>query len=124
VPGPYQAAYYASKAYIMSLSEAISAEARADGVRITAVAPGPVETKFHARMRAEGALYRTLLPSSSPESVARWAMLGYDLGFRVVIPGFFNLLGVVALRLLPHALLVPMMALLLNPRRSDEKGSR
>jgi short-subunit dehydrogenase len=122
-PGPYQAAYYASKAYLMSLSEAVAAEVRADGVRITAVAPGPVDTGFHAQMQAESALYRMFLPSSSPESVARWAMLGYDLGFKVVVPGFFNVLSVVALRVLPHALLVPFMALLLNPRRSNEQGS-
>ena len=123
-PGPYQAAYYASKAYVMSLSEAVAAEVRRDGVRVTAVAPGPVETRFHARMRAEGAFYRTLLPASSPESVARWALLGHDFGLKVVVPGIFNALGAVALRLLPHAILVPVMALLLDPRRSHEEGSR
>jgi short-subunit dehydrogenase len=123
-PGPYQAAYYASKAYLMSLSEAVSAEVRADGVRVTVVAPGPVATGFHARMQAEGALYRFLLPASSPESVARWALLGYDLGLSVVVPGLFNVLSVVPLRVLPHALLVPLMALLLNPRRSNEQRSR
>lgn len=123
-PGPYQAAYYASKAYLMSLSEAVAAEVRGDGVRVIVVAPGPVNTEFHARMGAEGALYRTLLPGSSPESVARWAMLGYDLGLRVVIPGIFNNLSGLALRVLPHVLLVPFMALLLNPRRRDQQGSR
>ena len=123
-PGPYQAAYYASKAYLISLSEAVAAEVRRDGVRVTVIAPGPVDTAFHARMRAEGALYRALLPSQSPEAVARWALFGYDLGLRVVVPGFFNSLGAVALWALPHALLVPLMALLLNPRRGDEHRSR
>jgi len=123
VPGPYQAAYYASKAYLISLSEALAAEVRADGIRVTVVAPGPVRTAFHARMNAESAFYRRYLPSASPERVARWAMLGFDLGVRVVVPGVFNLLGAGAFRLLPHALLVPVMALLLHPRQGIEKGT-
>ncbi|MGD9802306.1 MAG: SDR family NAD(P)-dependent oxidoreductase [Hyphomicrobiaceae bacterium] len=116
-PGPYQAAYYASKAYLISLSEAVAAEVRQDGVRVTVVAPGPVDTDFHAKMGAERAIYRRFLPSSSPESVARWAVRGFELGLKVVVPGAFNLLGAVALRLLPHVLLVPFMAWLLDPRR-------
>lgn len=122
-PGPYQAAYYASKAYLMSLSEAVAAEVRNDGVRVTVIAPGPVETSFHARMRAEGALYRAVLPSMSPEAVARWALFGHDLGLKVLVPGFFNSLGAVALWMLPHALLMPLMSLLLNPRRRNEPRS-
>jgi short-subunit dehydrogenase len=116
-PGPYQATYYASKAYLISLSEAVAAEVRHDGVRVTVVAPGPVDTDFHAKMNAESAIYRRLLPSSSPESVARWAVQGFELGLKVVVPGAFNLLGAVTLRLLPHVVLVPIMAWLLKPRR-------
>lgn len=122
VPGPYQAAYYASKAYLLSLSEAVAAEAHRDGVRVTAVAPGPVATQFHARMGAESAAYRAVLPELSPDSVARWALLGHDLGLRVVTPGVINSFGAVALRLLPHVLMVPLMAMLLYPR--DENGRK
>jgi len=118
VPGPYQAAYYASKSYLISLSEAVAAEVRADGVRITVVAPGPVNTAFHAKMSAEAAFYRRLLPASTPESVARWAVRGFELGLRVVVPGVFNVLCAGALKVLPHALIVPIMAWLLYPRRS------
>ena len=119
VPGPYQAAYYASKAYLISLSEAVAAEVRQDGIRVTVVAPGPVNTEFHSKMNAENAFYRRILPSATPESVARWAVRGHELGLRVVVPGVLNLLGAVALRLLPHAFLVPVMAWLLDPRRPD-----
>ena len=55
-PGPNQGAYYASKAYVLSLTEAIAAETAGEGVRVCALAPGPVNTRFHARMGAEGAL--------------------------------------------------------------------
>ena len=124
VPGPYQAAYYASKAYILSLSEAVAAEVKSDGIKVMAVAPGPVDTRFHARMDAEGALYRHVLPAITPDTVARWSLMGYDLGLRVVVPGLVNSLGAVFLRVLPHIVLVPIMALLLNPRRIGHRGSR
>ncbi|MGE0700207.1 MAG: SDR family NAD(P)-dependent oxidoreductase [Hyphomicrobiaceae bacterium] len=123
VPGPYQAAYYASKAYLLSLSEAVAAEVKGDGVRITAVVPGPVETRFHARMQAEGALYRRLFPSASPASVARWTVLGYEMAVRVVVPGLLDMIASVGLRILPHALVIPLMAMLLDPRRPIEKGA-
>lgn len=119
VPGPYQATYYASKAYLISLSEAVAAEVRQDGVRVTVVAPGPVNTEFHAKMNAESAFYRRFLPSATPESVARWAVRGYELGLRVVVPGVLDIVGAVALRLVPHVLLVPFMAWLLDPRRPN-----
>jgi hypothetical protein len=54
-PGPNQGVYYASKAYVLSLSESIAAETAGLGVRITALAPGPVNTGFHARMGSEQA---------------------------------------------------------------------
>lgn len=124
VPGPYQATYYASKAYLISLSEALSAEAKPFGVRVTVVVPGPVDTAFHSNMNAESALYRRLVPSSSAAGVAKWSVLGYELGLRVVVPGIFNLIGAGALRLLPHFLLVPVMAWLLAPRRPTQEGTR
>ena len=65
-PGPNQAVYYASKAYVLSFSEAIASETAGEGVRITAVAPGPVNTRFHARMGAEHALYRYLVAPAPP----------------------------------------------------------
>lgn len=122
VPGPYQAAYYASKAYLISLSEAVGAEVRGHGVRVMVVAPGPIATRFHAAMGADSAWYRRFLPQSTPESVARWAVLGYNLGVRVVVPGVLLHVAFAALRLLPHAITVPVMAMMLHPRRALEKG--
>ena len=66
VPGPNQAAYYASKAYVLSLTEALAREVSGQGVRVAAVAPGPVNTTFHRDMGAEASLYRILLPSLTP----------------------------------------------------------
>lgn len=116
VPGPNQAAYYASKAYVLSLSEALAAETAGEGVRICALAPGPVDTRFHARMGAEGAFYRTLLPPASAAAVARAGYVGFALGWRVTIPGLINPFLLLALRVMPHRLVIPIVGWLLQPR--------
>lgn len=121
IPGPYQAAYYASKAYVISLTEAVAAECGGSGVRIAVVVPGPVATGFHAAMGAENALYRRLLPANSPEPVARSAYAGFMLGRRVIYPGVLAPLAVAALRILPHPVTVPVVAWLLNIRPPPER---
>ncbi len=120
-PGPYQAAYYASKAYVISLTQALSYENRGQGVRFTVIAPGPVETQFHAQMDAERAFYRRLLPAMTARAVARSAMFWYKMGRTVVAPGVFNSILAICLWILPSALTNPVVAFLLNPRE-DEKG--
>jgi short-subunit dehydrogenase len=115
-PGPYQAPYHASRAYILSLSEAVAEEMAPHGVRITAVAPGPVRTAFHAKMRADRDIYRLALPAISPETVARWAVTAHNLGARVVVPGFINNVLALLLRLMPHRLTVPIQGWLFYPR--------
>jgi uncharacterized protein len=115
-PGPYQAPYHASRAFILSLSQAVAAEVASDGVRITAVAPGPVRTGFHAKMGAERDAYRFVLPSISPETVARWAVTAHYLGARVVVPGFINNVLALFLRFMPHRLTVPIEGWLFYPR--------
>jgi len=114
-PGPYQAAYYASKAYVISLTEAVAHENAGAGVRICALAPGPVNTGFHEAMGAELSFYRQLIVPLSPEGTARAAYRGYALGCRLVVPGVMNKFLAVALRILPHTLLLPLIGWLLRP---------
>lgn len=115
-PGPYQAAYYASKAYIISLTEAVAAEVAGSGVRIAVVAPGPVNTAFHASMGAETAFYRTLVPAMQPARVAGAAYRGFMRGQRVIVPGLFNRVLFLCLRILPHPVSVAIVGWLLKPR--------
>jgi uncharacterized protein len=115
-PGPNQAVYYASKAYVLSFSEAVAAEVAGEGVRISALAPGPVNTRFHARMGAERAFYRTLIVPSSAEGVARAGYLGFALGWRVIVPGMLNPFLALALRILPHRIVIPIVGVLLKQR--------
>lgn len=124
VPGPYQAAYYASKAYLVSLTEAVAHEVRGRGVRIAAVAPGPVDTTFHHAMRAESALYRTIVPAISADAVARSAFRGYLLGRTVIVPGVLPSLAALAVKLLPHGISVPLVGALLSVGNRPPDGGR
>ena len=86
-PLPYNAGYAAAKAYVLSLSEALHAEAGDDGVTVTAVCPGPIPTEFQEVSAARG-LDR--LPKQvwvDAERVAADAIAGAEAGRRVVIPG-------------------------------------
>ena len=116
-PGPYQAAYYASKAYVISLTEALAHECAGHGLRISVLCPGPVRTAFHARMGGETGLYLRLMPVATPEAVARIAYRRYRLGQRVIIPGLVNTLMMPVLRVLPHRVLSPIVSTLLRPRK-------
>ncbi|MGL4397817.1 MAG: SDR family NAD(P)-dependent oxidoreductase [Hyphomicrobium sp.] len=112
-PGPNQAAYYASKAYVVSLSEAIAVELAPHGVHVAVVCPGPVDTAFHAAMDADHALYRRLLPALTPAEVAAATYRGFKLGQRVIVPGLLNRLLYGAVRVLPHPITVPLIGWLL-----------
>ena len=130
MPGPYQAAYYASKAYVVSLTRAVAAEAAGRGVRICSALPGPVETSIHADMGANNALYRYVMPSLTPEAAARSIYRGYRLGHALIVPGIGNFLISRFVSFVPYALLVPAVGLLLWPgqqakakRRSNENAT-
>lgn len=118
IPGPNQAAYYASKAYVCSLTEALASELPGSGVRMTVVAPGPVETKFHAQMGADNALYRWILPALSPARTARSAVLAYRLGRAVAVPGLIYKAMAVAVTIIPHWLTLPFIKVILAPRNN------
>lgn len=117
IPGPHQAAYYASKAFVLSLSEAVASENAGLGVRIAAVLPGPVETRFHADMGAEGALYREVFQAAAPRRVATLAVRNFRLGRRVIAPDTVPSLALFLLRLLPHTMTVPIVRWLLDTGR-------
>ena len=102
-PGPFMAAYYASKAFVLSLSEALSNEVAGTGVTVTCLCPGPTRTGFQDRARVgDSRLMQLGLMDSA--AVARE---GYDAmmaGRSLVIPGLTNKIGVQALRLAPRRL--------------------
>ena len=125
VPGPYQAVYYATKAYVVSLSEALSWELFGTGVKIAVLAPGPVATLFHIRMQKRGsAFYHWLLPWMSAQRVARAGYWGYRLGRNVIVPGILWPLSALVTKILPTFLTVPAIGFLLRPRLIGAQGGR
>ena len=102
-PGPLMATYYASKAYVLSFSEAVAAEVSGRGVTVTALCPGPVQTEFQKRAGIETAR----LFSGYVMDAATVARAGFDAlmrGKRVAIPGVSNKLLAFASRLGPRRL--------------------
>jgi short-subunit dehydrogenase len=124
VPGPYQAVYYASKAYVLSLTEAVAAETAGEGVRVSALAPGPVNTSFHRRMGSERSFYRYLVLPASAEHVAAAGYRGFAFGWRVIVPGILNPALAFALRILPHRIVIPIVGWLLKPRGAQGSDAR
>ncbi len=115
-PGPYQAAYYASKAYVIDLTKAIAHEVRGRGVRVCVVIPGPVRTRFHRKMGADNAFYRWIYPAPSAEFVARSTYRGYRWGLGVIYPGLLTATLALAMWIVPAIILAPILGVLLRPR--------
>ena len=105
-PGPMMAVYYASKAFVLSFSEAIAEELRGSGVTVTALCPGPTVSEFQKRARIENSrLVRTkAMGMMTAKSVAEIGYRGMMRGKVIVIPGMMNRMGVQSLRIGPRAI--------------------
>jgi len=106
--GPNMAVYYATKAYVLSFSEALHAELKPRGVRVTVLAPGPVPTEFQARAGI-GRKLPSLLTCTA-EQVARAGYRGLMGGKRLVVPGLGNKLVTFMPRLLPRGMMLRLVA--------------
>jgi len=101
-PGPGMAVYYATKAYVLSFSEALAEELAGTGVTVTAVCPGPTATNFGAAANiSTHGFVKTV--SMSAEAVARQGHAAYRRGKAVVINGFRNQVPAFLVRFLPRA---------------------
>ncbi|MBV9393698.1 MAG: SDR family oxidoreductase [Methylobacteriaceae bacterium] len=110
LPGPGMAIYYASKAYVLSFSEALSQELAAKGVSVTALCPGPVPTGFQAAAGMSSDLTKAMsFVQTSPQAVAEAAYRGMMSGRRVVMPSFADWMSASAAALTPRSLLLPMI---------------
>src|SRR6266568_6336154 len=103
LPGPGMAVYYASKAYVLSFSEALHRELKPRGVRVTVLCPGPVPTEFQARVGVRNERYQPLLTQTA-EQVAQAGYRGLMAGRRLVVPGIGNKLITFLLRAAPRGL--------------------
>jgi short-subunit dehydrogenase len=120
MPGPGMAAYYATKAFVLSFTEALHYELAERGIRVTVLCPGPVPTDFQRRagFRISGA---ARLFAVSAERTAREGYDGLMRGRRCVVPGWPNKLVPWLPRLLPRGLVLEIMARS-QEKRTDEAG--
>jgi len=116
LPGPGSAIYYATKAYVLSFSEALHAELKSRGVRVTVLCPGPVPTEFAERAGIKGGLPLGILTVSAAD-VAQAGYRGLMAGLRVVIPGMGNRLVTFLVRFIPRRYLLRAVAARQRARR-------
>ncbi len=101
-PGPLMAVYYASKAFVLSFSEALSNETRATGVTVTALCPGPTDTNFRAAAGMQKSMLFSKHLNLPASEVARAGYEGMKRGKAIVVPGFKNRLVIQLLRIAPR----------------------
>ncbi len=101
VPGPNMAVYYASKAFVLSFTEALHHELKGSGIRVSALCPGPTESEFSAVAESHSAtLERMKVPA---DGVVRAGLEGLDRNKAVVVPGWPNKMTANMARFLPRA---------------------
>lgn len=105
LPGPGMAVYNATKAFVVSFSEAMHRELGGDGVRVCTLCPGPVETEFFGLAGIPDGYFPASF-SRTAERVAREGYEGFMAGHRLVVPGTPNRIMTLLPRLLPRRLIV------------------
>src|SRR5262245_43431427 len=105
LPGPGMAVYYATKAYVLSFTEALHSELKLRGIRVTVLCPGPVPTEFGDR----AGLSKRSMQGPLSQSAAYVAEAGYHglmKGHRIVVPGAINKLITFFIRIIPRRLIL------------------
>jgi short-subunit dehydrogenase len=109
LPGPGMAVYYASKAYVLSFTEALRAELAPRGVRVTVLCPGPVPTEFQVRAGFEPGFDSAVLNVSAAD-VAKAGYRGLMANKRAVLPGLGIKIVPLLLRIFPRGFILAAVA--------------
>jgi len=121
-PGPGMALYHATKAYVLSFSEALHTELAPRGIRVTALCPGPVPTEFQARIGEDPERLPRMLVRSA-QQVAEEGYSALMRGQRVVVPGWGNRLVRFALGITPNRFIMSATDAARRRRRVPVKQS-
>jgi hypothetical protein len=104
VPGPGMAIYYATKAFVLSFTEALATELEGMGVKVTALCPGPTPTNF-GNVAGSKKVRLIRVPGTSAEKVARDGHAAFRRGRTISIPGLQNKFVIYLVRLMPRKLI-------------------
>lgn len=115
-PCPRFAVYGASKAYVLSFTEALAAEVAKDGIKVTAVCPGATRTEFHDVAGNYGVLATQLMDSA--EDVARSGLSALNRGQRTIVTGIINKPLPFLVRLTPRRMVVWLAGLTVTPKKA------
>lgn len=105
-PGPYMAGYCATKAFVLSLSEAVNYELKGTNVSVSTLCPGVTDTKFHSVAHTENTIMSKLLSHATPEEVANYGFKIMMKGKSLGIHGFLNKIIVFSDRLICRRILI------------------
>lgn len=114
-PGPYMAIYCATKAFVLSFSEALWLEGRAHGVTATCLCPGLTESKFHDRAGTSGLRLQNLSKAMTAEKVAEIGYRGFQRNKRVVVTGADNKLLAKLVPFIPRRAVLSLASFVLRP---------
>ncbi|MFN0205804.1 MAG: SDR family NAD(P)-dependent oxidoreductase [Planctomycetota bacterium] len=123
-PGPLMAVYYATKAYVLSFSEALSNELAGTGVTVTILCPGPTETEFQQLANIDISKLKKsgwLMPSMRAATAGYRGMLR---GKRIVIPGFINFIIAESVRFAPRSFVLRTARWIQEQGRSAAKPAK
>lgn len=123
-PGPVMALYYASKAFVLSFSEALSEECEGSGVFVSALCPGTVPTEFQASAGIARSARPAYATSLTARDVAQMGLDGMFKGKRVVVTGARNKLAVFMNRVLPRRTMARVVMKIQAARREETLATR
>ena len=118
-PGPLMSIYYASKAYILSFSEAIANELKGTGVTVTVLCPGQTKTSFQEVVSQETSKNKIGFNMASPDEVAKYGYKAMLNGESVVVPGNFNKFLSFLPRIMPRNIIAAIVRKIQEKNRAD-----
>ncbi len=108
-PGPFMAVYFATKAYILSFSQALASELEGTGITVTVLCPGSTQSAFHERTGAAGTKQVEGNKMMDAETVAKIGYHALMAGKTVIIPGLKNRLLAEIVRFIPRDLVTKIV---------------
>jgi short-subunit dehydrogenase len=109
LPGPLMSVYYATKAYVLSFSEALANELQGSGVRVSILCPGPTTSGFQDAAQMPASRLNKMKVMAPPEPVARYGYRALFKGKLIAIPGFLNKMIPLLVRILPRKMITAMI---------------